>query len=149
MRWTAKDLIAFTFVGLVATFGIALAKNPFVNLVPNLETVVASDPQVTTACQVCHTGTSGGILNSFGQQVKANLSGSSLDWRAIAQLDADNDGFSNGLELGDPNGVWTAGQARPGDVRVISHPARATSRPSSIRDNVDPTTWAVIKKLFR
>jgi len=143
MRWSAIGLTIF------ALCGMALAENPFVSLIPNAETVVANDPAVANACQVCHTSTSGGALNAFGTQVQAKMVGTTLSWREISQLDADQDGYTNGAELGDPSGTWTVGQQNPGLASAITHPAKANSKPSSIRDQVSPTTWAVIKDMFR
>lgn len=47
---------------------------------------------------------------------------------ALCRADTDADGFSNGMELGDPNCTWTVG-AMPARTTQISHPAYADSTP--------------------
>ncbi len=69
-------------------------------------------------CGLCHQGGLGGApLNDFGKQVEDNLSSpkrsADVDWQAIYDLDADGDGFTNGEELGDPNGDWSEGDPDP------------------------------------
>ncbi len=52
----------------------------------------------------------------------------------LAALDSDGDGFTNGEELQDPNGVWTAGTADPGDINLVTNPGDSSSVPTSIFD---------------
>lgn len=88
-----------------------------VNLVPNGSTF---------SCQLCHNSSSGGSRNAFGQDVEQFVSrgGREQFWAQVFSLDSDGDGFTNGEEMGDPdgNGVATPG-FRP------SRPAVATSVP--------------------
>jgi len=58
-----------------------------------------------------------------------NATGDVIWGPALANLDADSDGVSNGLELQDPNGVWTIGQPAPGNNSLVSLPGDATSTP--------------------
>jgi len=58
-------------------------------------------------CNTCHTSGGGTPRNLFGQDVEANLTGSTVSWAAICGLDSDGDGETNGAELGDPCCVWT------------------------------------------
>jgi len=137
-------------LGILVVAGIALARPyfPGLNPVPNLANV----PGNSTACQTCHVDAGGGApLNAFGLTVQANLSAShEPDWSKIYNIDSDGDGFSNGLELGDPMGLWRPGQINPGSPSAVTHPGNSRSKPpASIKRVTTPTAWAVIKALFR
>jgi hypothetical protein len=74
-------------------------------------------------CQTCHISASGGRnWNSFGLAVQALGVGQFESFwdPSLAGLDSDGDGFSNGEELGDPDGdfanVRTTGITNPGDA---------------------------------
>lgn len=73
---------------------------------------------VSFACATCHTTPSGGARNSFGTAVSDGITTSVFTAPAgwgplLAGLDSDGDGFTNGQELGDPNGTWTVGDPNP------------------------------------
>jgi hypothetical protein len=71
-------------------------------------------------CNLCHVpGQPKTRRNPFGAQVEETLVGQAADWTALWDLDADLDGFTNGVELGDPDGVWAPGQPNPD---YVSHP---------------------------
>jgi hypothetical protein len=79
------------------------------------------------SCSTCHTAPP--TLNPFGNA----FLNASLTWGpALAALDSDGDGFSNGGELGDPTGSGTptpgALVTNPGDAS--SHPPPAAEAPS-------------------
>lgn len=81
----------------------------------------------TLTCETCHVaGQSRRVRNPFGMQVEQTLVGQDADWSALFDLDADGDGFTNGLELGDPDGVWQPGQPNP---PLVSHPGNAADHP--------------------
>ncbi len=69
-------------------------------------------------CSGCHLKP-GGARNIFGMQIEENFLSSSgllgeVVWsKELASLDADGDGASNGLELGDPEGLWRTGDQDP------------------------------------
>ena len=71
------------------------------------------------SCITCHVSSSGGPRNAFGVQVEsgfltvAGAAGSVVWGNALATLDADGDGYTNGQELGDPTGAWRAGDPNP------------------------------------
>ena len=73
---------------------------------------VSQAPNNQWGCLLCHNG-SGGPRNSFGGDVESTLSGGNVNWSAICDLDSDGDGFTNGQELGDPECLWSMGQANP------------------------------------
>jgi len=94
----------------------------------------------TIGCVLCHTSPAGGgPRNKFGQDVGAITGSASRPFwtAALAEKDSDGDGFSNGVELGDPEGDFTtiAGWAptRPGDASskpvVENQPPQFTSTP--------------------
>ena len=90
-------------------------------------------------CTTCHNTAAGGAnnLNQFGEQVRQNLSSAGFpDWAAIVDLDADNDGQTNGQELGDPMGVWSRGMRAPrtSDISAPSDPASMAANPDAIDD---------------
>ena len=76
------------------------------------------------SCNTCHTNGGGTSRNSFGLAVEAIIGMSSIEFWGpeFASQDADGDGFSNGVELQDPNGEWKFGSADPGEMTAVSHP---------------------------
>jgi hypothetical protein len=70
-------------------------------------------------CLACHVSGGGGARNSFGAQVDAGFmtasgaAGAVVWGPALAALDADGDGYTNGEELGDPTGAWRPGNPNP------------------------------------
>ncbi|MDQ7817834.1 MAG: FlgD immunoglobulin-like domain containing protein [Melioribacteraceae bacterium] len=85
------------------------------------------------SCQNCHVSAlGGGTRNSFGQAVEngfLNFQGNVQWGPQLAALDSDGDGFSNGLELQDPNGTWTGGSI--GDPSKVTNPGDPNSRPNT------------------
>jgi hypothetical protein len=83
------------------------------------------------SCANCHVDPSGGgTRNKFGQDVEKLVSpGSTREFwgLALARLDSDGDGKTNGQELGDPNGTWKAGQSNPGTFSLVSNPGDQAS----------------------
>lgn len=74
-------------------------------------------------CAACHIGGGGGPRTPFGLAVEAIVTPGSQDafWSAaLAALDSDEDGFTNGEEVGDPegDGIATVGfvPTNPGDA---------------------------------
>lgn len=82
-------------------------------------------------CSNCHIKPDGGSkLTPFGNDVKKYLSNSNVQWGPeLAKLDSDNDGFTNGQELLDPDGTWSIGQANPGDPNNVGNPGDSKSTP--------------------
>jgi len=77
------------------------------------------------SCKTCH-GSSTNSKNAFGLDVDSLVSrkGREKFWNAeLAAEDSDNDGFSNGLELGDENGDGvperTTNLSNPGDASSV------------------------------
>ena len=87
-------------------------------------------------CASCHAYTGGGgPLNAFGVTVRkgflseAGYSGNVVWGPSLAQLDSDRDGFTNGMELGDPAGAWRPGDPAPGRLLSLSNPGIFSSVP--------------------
>ncbi|KAL0585260.1 hypothetical protein ABG067_004965 [Albugo candida] len=94
----------------------------YVKLTPN-------GGKVPNAPAVGHTDATGASLNAFGKQFGA----AGNKWTAgVCQQDADQDGFTNGQELGDPCCVWTSTKD---DSKLIldgiSHPGEKAKVPSN------------------
>ncbi len=91
---------------------------------------------VVFSCATCHISENDLTRNAFGNAVfdkfltSKNSNGNVIWGPALAALDADGDGASNGLELGDPNGTWKTGDASPGDQSKVTNPGDPSSKPS-------------------
>lgn len=68
-------------------------------------------PNNDFACNICHTENGG--MTDFGFDSFEHTNNGVVDWAGLAALDTDKDGYSNGLELGDPDGTWQIGDADP------------------------------------
>jgi len=83
------------------------------------------------SCANCHPSGNYGQTNKFGQAVKFYVSGGKVNWgEALALLDSDGDGFTNGVELQDPEGTWSQGNPAPGDLSLVTNPGDANSFPN-------------------
>jgi MYXO-CTERM domain-containing protein len=85
----------------------------------------------TYNCTTCHLRPTGGAgWNDFGNEIRTlralNFGGRTIDWAALYDLDSDGDGFTNGEELGDPDGDRTPlpgfAATRPGDATSFPVP---------------------------
>jgi hypothetical protein len=93
------------------------ASSSFVNRIPNGGSL---------GCADCHVNAGGGgTRTTFGEAFRSN---SHLWNAALATPDSDGDGYSNGVELGDPSGTWTSGQPNP--PGPVYNPGVASSHPS-------------------
>lgn len=77
-------------------------------------------PNNQWGCDVCHIPGGTG-LNDFGFDSFDYTSGGTVNWAGLSQEDSDRDGYSNGLELADPNG--TGGN----NGGMITHPGDRNS----------------------
>lgn len=106
-----RSLVAMLIMGVP---GLAQATIPFMAEVPN---------SGGERCNTCHISGGGSPRNDFG----ADFWRLGRDWSALSQEDSDGDGFSNGVELGDPEGRWQRGEEPPGPF--VSHPGDADDVP--------------------
>ena len=88
------------------------------------------------SCGNCHVRSSGGgARNSFGQTVQSGFltstgASGSVVWNAtLASMDSDGDGFTNGEELGDPNGTGS-----PVAGAQVTNPGDANSKPQVVQN---------------
>lgn len=114
-----KWLLMFT---VVLSLGLVLSQawgyDPYVNNIPN---------GTVFSCSNCHpSATVYKPLRSFGSDYKSNGKVWSL---TLASLDSDGDGYTNGVELQDPNGTWVKGQPDPGNQTLVSNPGDPNSTP--------------------
>ena len=94
-------------------------------------------------CLNCHTTFGGSPRNDFGLDIAADYLDSNGDvtWNAaLAGIDSDNDGGTNGEELLDPNGEWMIGQPAPGDEADVTNPGDPASV-SYVAHAVQPNTF--------
>lgn len=84
-------LVLAALLSLIASD--AFARNGRQNQIPNN----------IYGCEVCHTVAGG--LNDFGFGSFQHTAGGTVNWATLSQMDSDNDGYSNGLELADPGGT--------------------------------------------
>ena len=119
-------LLAFT-----AALSVLSARFFRVGQVPNGEVF---------SCNTCHTSGGGSPRNDFGLTIQNSFlepSGAQGDvqWGpALAALESDNDGFTNGEELQDPNGEWQEGQPAPGDLTLVTNPGDPDDFPTSVEN---------------
>ncbi len=88
------------------------------------------------SCNTCHTSGGGTPRNSFGLDVEARVTPNGFEnfWGPeLAALDSDGDGFTNGEELQDPDGLWTEGAPLPGDQALVTHPGNPDDFPTSVQ----------------
>ena len=92
-------------------------------------------PNNMWGCALCHISAAGsGPRTPFGEDVKdEGTSGGNVDWSAICDLDSDDDGFSNGVELADPECMWAIGDENPSGM--TTNPADADDAPE---EDVEP-----------
>lgn len=105
---TLRILLAALFWGGVVAEEAA-ARSKRVRQVPNGS---------AASCNTCHTAGGGSPLNPFGLETlnfltSAGAAGDVIWGPALAALDSDGDGATNGAELGDPDGTWVVGDPNP------------------------------------
>ncbi|MBE0643725.1 MAG: T9SS type A sorting domain-containing protein [Bacteroidetes bacterium] len=124
-----KQILFFGLFLLVASSTYIAARAFRVGQIPN---------GTKNACANCHVNPAGGgPRTAFGTEIERNhmtVQGGSgqVQWSAaLAALDSDGDGFTNGQELQDPEGTWVIGQPAPGDLALVTNPGDANDFPNT------------------
>lgn len=129
---------------VTAAFAVIVAQAFRPNEIPN---------GTINQCSNCHINPNGGgPRNAFGQEIENGFltapgAAGHVQWgQALASLDSDGDGFTNGEELQDPNGVWTSGSI--GDPSLVTNPGDPNSHPDAtsvdvIDDQSIPSDYAL------
>ena len=109
-------------------------------------------PNTPAGCNTCHTTGGGTPRNSFGLAMEELVTpdGREVFWGPeLAALDSDGDGFTNGEELGDPQGIWEEGNESPGNADEITHPGDPASHPpeDDTPTAVAESSWGKLKRL--
>jgi hypothetical protein len=99
------------------------------------------------SCNTCHTNGSTSSLNKFGQEVKKSYyTGHNVNWvSALAKLDSDGDGTTNGQELLDTDGIWKIGFTNPGSTDDVTNPGDEKSKPTSVWENSNNLLTGALK----
>lgn len=117
----------FTFLVLLLTFTLnydTYSLPGYVDAIPNGQ---------KNKCMNCHFSMNGGSRNVFGVSFKNN----NYEWNEIlAKLDSDNDKFTNGQELQDPEGAWSIdlGSNTFGNPNLVTLPGNSSDFPSSVEN---------------
>lgn len=147
-HWSKLSTVALA-VTFIVGWSVYVEARPFrPGKVPNFAAVGAS-------CNLCHTTGGGTPRNAFGLSVEALVTpnGEEVFWGSeLAAMDSDGDGFTNGEELGDPEGLWQEGDDPPGDPLLITHPGDPDSHPPEMVEEptaVEKSTWGKVKDLVK
>lgn len=132
------NFIKYSIGVIIFAFSIsnADAKSAMVNQIPNGS---------VNSCATCHKSNSNYSFNPFGSVINSgHLVSGKVKWSAaLANLDSDGDGYTNGTELQDPAGTWVIGAAAPGDAGKVSNPGVTSSVPTSIQDDEQTLGFSV------
>ncbi len=132
MRFNSRRLLAISIIAWMGWGGQADARPVRVTQIPN------------GSCGACHVDPNGrGALTAFGDEINKNYLMPSgrlgrVNWNAaLAMLDSDGDGVSNGRELGDPDGDGTPDPSievtNPGDrTDFVQQPGPSVGPPAVV-----------------
>ena len=147
-HWSKLSVVALAVTLIVGWSADVEARFFRLAKVPNSDAVGAG-------CNLCHTTGGGTPRNPFGLSVEALVTpdGREVFWGPeLAAMDSDGDGFTNGEELGDPEGLWQEGGDPPGDPALITHPGDPDSHPPEPVEEptaVETSTWGKVKDLVK
>jgi hypothetical protein len=117
------------FIMLLALTGAAYSHPENVGKVPNGSVY---------SCNTCH----------YSGMFRSDFHSADDQWTAaLAAMDSDGDGYSNGTELLDPDGNWSVGDPDPGDPADVTNPDDPDDFPAGT--GVDPASFGETKAVFR
>ena len=111
-----------------AHLGMSVHAHAYSEFVYEIPSTTPGDP-----CATCHGPLTKGDRNAFGKDVRATLP-RGPDWVVLYALDSDEDGYTNGQELGDPMGLWVYNDP---ETPFLSAPGDASDTPCG-NGQVDP-----------
>ena len=118
-------------IGFILTVGLCASATPSeASAMPDFPGQIPNGNRAS--CGTCHINPAGGgPRNAFGLDVQSNLVGGQPRWQSIYRVDSDNDGQTNGEELGDPCGEWSPGDAPPRTTNISrpGDPASTSATP--------------------
>ncbi len=134
-----QNVLAAAIVGIVAVGLLGATVQPAAATEADLQQLPVTEPFQCLLCHVSEPAQSGSPLNAFGTDFLANF----RTWdAALASLDSDGDGCTNGVELGDVDGD---GQSDGNVDQLQSNPGAPNDCGGA---SVDSRTWGELKSLF-
>ena len=132
---------AGSFLAIVISLNhatVAYAYEVYGDALPNTYDQV-DDEDSTRNCLSCHVALGGGLSCETTGGVRPCLNGFGGDFaqtgrawtKALADLDSDSDGFSNGQELQDALGAWLRQDPPPGNPLQVTAPGDDASYPGA------------------
>ena len=142
-KWMPPTFVVIVCALVGASIETIWARSFRIDMLPNGNAI---------GCASCHVKSSGGGPRTpFGNEVWSIVGRSRAPFwsEALAAMDSDGDGFSNGQELGDPDGdgIVEAGSqvTNPGDARsfpeVTTHEPATTALLIQLDGNDVTLTW--------
>lgn len=118
---SGKMRLGVALMATVMTVATAHALSNYPGFIPN------GNSRQCINCHISNMG--GGPRNAFGVDVFNTRMGGIPNWATLYSMDSDQDGATNGEELGDPCGCWRRGTAPMFNVD-ITLPGDANSIPA-------------------
>lgn len=129
MRWLVSALSCVALIGAASS---ASARSFRVQDIPNGD---------QRTCLNCHGELQAQTFNDFGSRARANLEDGGpiqqahVIWSQLCNEDSDQDGKTNGEELGDPDCTWTRGD--PDSGASTSNPGTSSNTPPPVCGNFE------------
>jgi len=122
-----KIIPLFVIIVVTASSTFVMARMFRPNQIPNGD---------VKSCLTCHV-VAGGPRNAFGTTIENGFlstpgaAGNVVWGPSLALIDSAGDGFSNGRELQDPEGMWAIGQPAPGTRSLVTNPGDPNDFPNT------------------
>lgn len=148
MRLREGLVHALAVWAVMCTAAPAFAHEFYATRVPN-RSMATNTVGLSRPCITCHNNADGGAgcalvgspppcLNPFGLAFRTN----GYAWNAaLAMMDSDGDGFTNGQELQNPAGNWRIGEPSPGVAAYVTRPGYPEFNPGMSDADGDRYCW--------